>query len=155
MSFDPNDIIDEGESYADVNGYRVPQNIRHRFRSNITSELLGNREKVDRDRVELDYVTPRQRTPISRRSQSVSLPSNADYAKISNDLRSTVGRGHPVQRHSHSKTIHNEQVFQPTDEGKSNSYRRKKDWLGRWTEANIIRDRLFKSIAGAQKKSTS
>lgn len=157
MSDEQNAIIDEGDYYTDVNGYQVPQNIRHRFRSTITSELLGNREKVDQDRRDLEYVAPRQRTPIYRRSQSVSLPSDPDYTKISNDLRSTVCRGHPVERRSHSKTIHNEQVFQGRrgSGDEAHSYRRKKDWLGRWTEANIIRDRLFKNIAGAQKKSTS
>ena len=38
------------------------------------------------------------------------------------------------------------------DDKHGNLHRRKKDWLGKWTEANIIRDRLYKDILEAQKK---
>jgi hypothetical protein len=149
-------IVDEGEYYADVNGYEVPQNIRHRFRSNITSELLADRDKVQRDRNDIDYVSPRQRTHIYRRAQANVVMTNADYTKISNDLRNTVCHGYPVERRSHSKTIHNEQVFNSRHENdqQTNIYRRRKDWLGRWTEANIVRDRLYKNALVNQKKST-
>ena len=148
-----NPVIDEGDYYTEVNGYVVPQNIRHRFRSFKTAELLADKDKVDRDRNDSEYVNIKQRT-ISYQHPPMTTPpppSNPDYAKISNDLRTTVCRGHPVQRKSHSKTVHNGEVFEDV-ETKSNLHRRKKDWLGRWTEANIIRDRLYKSILEAQKK---
>lgn len=145
-------ILDEGAYFSEINGYQVPQNLCHRFRTKITSDLLGDREKVERDRNDLEYVNIRRPTPIYRRSQStVSLHS--DYNKISNDLRDTVCHGHPISRGSHTKMVHNAQVFA---EGSAPSvHRRKKDWLGRWTEANIIRDRLYKNINEAQKKSSS
>lgn len=148
-------IIDEGEYYTNVNGYVIPQNIRHRFRSMITSELLSDKDKVERDRNELEYVNIKQRTPVYRRPQTTLSSSNPDYTKISNDLRSTVCHGHPVQRRSHSKTVHNDGIFQNRyEDQQSEAYRRKKDWLARWTEANIVRDRLYKSILEAQKKPT-
>jgi hypothetical protein len=150
---DINPIIDEGDYYTEVNGYLVPQNIRHRFRSIITAELLADKDKVQYDQNELESVNTKPRMPIYQRTETTFPTSNPDYTKISNDLRTTVCRGAPVQRRSHSKTVHNEEIFQDHEE-KSNLYRRKKDWLGRWTEANIIRDRLYKSILEAQKKTT-
>ncbi len=157
-SLSMNPVIDEGDYYTEVNGYQVPQNIRHRFRSAITSELLSDTVKVERDRNDLEYVNIKHKTPLYQRSQttfSISNP-NPDYSKISNDLRTVVCRGHPVERRSHSKTVHNEQIFkdQYQDNKKPNLHRRKKDWLGKWTEANIIRDRLYKEILEAQKKTT-
>lgn len=152
-SLDVYPVIDEGDYYTDVNGYQVPQNIRHRFRSAITAELLADTDKVQRDRNDLEYVNVKRRsTPSYQRAPST--PPATDYAKISNDLRTTVCRGHPVKRRSHSKTVHNAEIFKShqAEEEYSNLHRRKKDWLGRWTEANIIRDRLFKSILEAQKK---
>jgi hypothetical protein len=149
-------IIDEGDYYTEVNGYVVPQNIRHRFRSIITSQLLADKDKVERDKNELQYVNIKQKTPISYRSQTSFASTNPDYTKISNDLRSVVCHGHPVQRRSHSRTVHNEEIFKNYFQNKEQSslYHRKKDWLGRWTEANIIRDRLYKDIAESQKKTT-
>lgn len=149
-------VIDEGDYYTDVNGYQVPQNIRHRFRSNITSQLLADRDKVQRDQNDLEYVNIKQPTPIYRRSLSVCSTSNSDYSKISTDLRTAVCHGHPVQRRSHSKTVHNDEIFKDREDSarQKSLHGRKKDWLGRWTEANIIRDRLFKSIAESQKKPT-
>lgn len=155
MSFSqdkPSVIIDEGEYYSDVNGYQVPQNICHRFRTKITTNLLADRNKVEQDRNESEYVNIRRPTPIYRRSQS-TISMKSDYKQISNDLRDNICHGHPVQRGSHSKMIHNARVFTPDQP--SSSHRRKKDWLGRWTEANIIRDRLFKSISESQKKSSA
>jgi len=155
-SLEINPIIDEGDYYTEVNGYQVPQNIRHRFRSTITAELLSDKDKVERDKNDLEYVIIKKQIPIYHRSQIILPSSNPDYTKMSNDLRTTVCHGHPVQRRSHSKTVHNEEIFKDYDENdkKLNLYRRKKDWLGRWTEANIIRDRLYKNILEAQKKTT-
>jgi len=149
-------VIDEGDYYTEVNGYQVPQNIRHRFRSIITAELLSDKDKVERDKNDFEYVNIKKKTPIYHRPQTIRPSSNSDYTKISNDLRTTVCRGHPVQRRSHSKTVHNEEIFKDHEENdkKTNLYRRKKDWLGRWTEANIIRDRLYKNILEVQKKTT-
>jgi hypothetical protein len=156
-SLEINPIIDEGDYYTEVNGYQVPQNIRHRFRSTITAELLSDKDKVERDKNDLEYVIIKKQIPIYHRSQITLPSSNSDYTKMSNDLRTTVCHGHPVQRRSHSKTVHNEEIFKDYDEHdkKLNLYRRKKDWLGRWTEANIIRDRLYKNILEAQKKTTT
>ena len=148
-----NCILDEGEYFTEINGIQVPQNICHRFRSKITSELLVDRKKVERDQPIYDRLTSRQSTPIYRRSQSMIAVSNDDYSKISNDLRSSICYGHPVQRASHSKAIHNRHVFDKEKVESSSTHRRRKDWLGRWTEANIIRDRLYKNIADSQKKS--
>jgi predicted transcriptional regulator len=65
QSFDVNSVIDfEGDYYTEVNGYQVPQNIRHRFRSLITSELLSDRDKVERDKNELEYINIKHKTPI-------------------------------------------------------------------------------------------
>jgi hypothetical protein len=155
-SLDIYPVIDEGDYYTEVNGYQVPQNIRHRFRSIITAELLSDKNKVERDKNDFEYVNIKKKTPIYHRPQTIHPSSNSDYTKISNDLRTTVCRGHPVQRRSHSKTVHNEEIFKDHEENdkKTNLYRRKKDWLGRWTEANIIRDRLYKNIVEAQKKTT-
>jgi hypothetical protein len=148
-------VIGEGDYYTEVNGYQVPQNIRHRFRSIITAELLSDKDKVERDKNDLEYVNIKQKTPIYYRPQTTFLTTNPDYTKISNDLRTTVCPGHPVERRSHSKTVHNGEIFKDhQDDKQSNLYRRKKDWLGRWTEANIIRDRLYKNIVEAQKKTT-
>jgi hypothetical protein len=152
-STDFNPVIDEGDYYTEVNGYQVPQNICHRFRSFITAELLSDKDKVERDRNDSEYVNIKRRTSSCQRPSTTFTSSNPDYTKISNDLRTTICRGHPVQRKSHSKTVHNGDIFQD-NEIKSNLYGRKKDWLGRWTEANIIRDRLYKSILEAQKKTT-
>jgi hypothetical protein len=151
-----NPVIDEGDYYTEVNGYQVPQNIRHRFRSAITSELLSDKDKVQRDKNDLEYVNIRKKTPTHQRSQTTFSISNPDYTKISNDLRTVVCRGHPVQRRSHSKTVHNDEIFKNHyQDGKHpNLHGRKKDWLGRWTEANIVRDRLYKEILEAQKKTT-
>ena len=146
---EPAFILDEGEYYSDVNGYQVPQNICHRFRTKITSHLLADRNKVERDRNDAEYVNIRRPTPIYHRSQSTLTPKS-DYSQISNDLRNSVCHGHPVERGSHSKMVHHGGVF--SADHTASPHRRKKDWLGRWTEANIIRDRLYKNIAEAQKK---
>ncbi len=155
-NLDFNPVIDEGDYYTEVNGYQVPQNIRHRFRSFKIAELLSDKDKVERDRNDSEYVNIKQRTLAYEHPPTIFPSSNPDYTKISNDLRTTVCRGHPVQRRSHSKTIHNADIFQDNqvNEEKSNLYRRKKDWLGRWTEANIVRDRLYKNILEAKKKAT-
>lgn len=155
QSYDENPslVIDEGEYYSEFNGYQVPQNICHRFRTKITTNLLADRNKIERDRNDSEYVNIRRPTPmIYRRSQS-TISMKTDYNQISNDLRDTVCHGHPVERGSHTKMVHNQQVFTPGQTG--SSHRRKKDWLGRWTEANIIRDRLFKNISDAKKKSSA
>lgn len=158
MNTDIPPVIDEGDYYTEVNGYHVPQNIRHRFRSNITAQLLADKDKVQRDRNDLEYVNIKRPKPVYRRSSSstTTISSNSDYTKISNDLRTAFCRGHPVQRRSHSKTVHNGEIFidHQSNDQQTNLHGRKKDWLGRWTEANIIRDRLFKSINEAQKKPT-
>jgi hypothetical protein len=158
QNFDTNSVIDfEGAYYTEVNGYQIPQNIRHRFRSLITSELLSDTDKVERDKNELAYVNIKQKHPIYHRSQTTLSPiSDPDYTKLSNDLRTVVCRGNPVQRVSHTKTVHNEDIFKDyfQDDKQPNLYRRKKDWLGRWTEANIVRDRLYKNILEAKKKAT-
>ncbi|CAF1618461.1 unnamed protein product [Rotaria magnacalcarata] len=156
MSSHSKDIInDDGDYYTDVNGYQVPQNIRHRFRSKITTELLADKNKVEHDKHTLESINAKQPTPIYRRSQTTLTRSNSDYAKISNDLRYTVAHGNPVERQSHSKTVHNQELFKNLqDDNKFNPNRRRKDWLARWTEANIVRDRLYKSILEAQKKPT-
>lgn len=151
----PSIIDDDGEYYTEINGYQIPQNIRHRFRSNITAQLLSDRDKVERDKNELAYVNIKQRhrtTPIIVEQPQTVI--NTDYSKISNDLRTVVCRGHPVQRSSHSKMVHNANIFKDlqADDKHGNLHRRKKDWLGKWTEANIIRDRLYKDILEAQKK---
>ena len=153
-NFDSNPILDEGDYYTNVNGYHVPQNIHHRFRSSVTSQLLADRGKVDRDQQEFDRARVRPTVPVYRRSQP--LISDPDYTKISNDLRSAVCYGHPVERRSHTKTVHSSEVFNRRDADTFGSaFRRKKDWLGRWTEANIIRDRLYKDTLGSQKKKKS
>lgn len=157
MNSDIPPVIDEGDYYTEVNGYHVPQNIRHRFRSNITAQLLADKDKVQRDRNDLEYVNIKRSTPIYRHSSSsmtTMSTSNSDYTKISTDLRTAVCPGHPVQRRSHSKTVHNDEIFKNNQSNgqQTHLHNRKKDWLGRWTEANIIRDRLYKSINEAQKK---
>ncbi|CAF0772164.1 unnamed protein product [Adineta ricciae] len=147
----------EGDYYTDVNGYQVPQNIRHRFRSTITSELLADRDKVERDKDELLYANVKQRPPAyQQRQPEQPKTTDPDYATLSNDLRSTVCRGIPVQRRSHTKTVHNEDIFKEyfQDDHQPSVHRRRKDWLGRWTEANIVRDRLYKSILESKKKMT-
>lgn len=148
-------IIHEGDYYSNVNGYTIPQNINHRFRTKITAELLADADKVERDKNDFQYVNIREKTPVYHRPRT-SLPSaNPDYTKISNDLRYTVARGHPVQRQSHSKTTHNKEIFENRETGEcSDLHRRKKDWLARWTEANIIRSQLYKNILESQKKAT-
>ena len=153
-NFDSNPIIDEGDYYTHVNGYRVPQNIHHRFRSSITSQLLADRDKVERDRQEFDGARVRPAVPVYRRSQP--LISNPDYTTMSNNLRSAVCYGHPVERRSHTKTVHSDEVFNRRGANTFDSaHRRTKDWLGRWTEANIIRDRLYKDTLATPKKKSS
>ena len=148
-------IFNEGDYYTDVNGYQIPQNIHHRFRSSKTIELLSDRNKVESDKNELEYINIKKYQPVYRRAQTTIPSTNPDYTKISNDLRCCINHGHPVQRCSHSKTVHNEQIFKDHQDDKQvHLYRRRKDWLARWTEANIIRDRLYKSILESQKKSS-
>ncbi|CAF1477794.1 unnamed protein product [Adineta steineri] len=155
--YDPHLVIDfEGDYYTDVNGYQVPQNIRHRFRSTTTSQLLADQYKVERDRAELERGNIKKKTIVYQPTQKNVAASDPDYEKLSNDLRSTVCRGKPVQRRSHTKTVHNEEIFKDffKENTQSNLHRRKKDWLGRWMEADIIRDNLYKSMLQAKKKTT-
>jgi hypothetical protein len=89
----------------------VPQNIRHHFHSIITAEFLSDEDKVERDKNDLEYVNIKQKTPIFHRPQTTLLTTNPDHTKISNDLRTIVCRDHPVERRSHSKTVHNGEIF--------------------------------------------
>jgi len=163
-SLDMNPIEDNRIYFADVNGYRVPQNVRHRFRSVITDELLADKSKVERDKNETHYADIKYVPSTIHRPKTavVAVDPNPDYTRISNDLRSSICHGYPVSHcGSHTKTVHNAHLFKEHFEAVAlekkkqiHSFGRKKDWLGRWTEANLVRARLTKDFLDAQKKTT-
>ena len=136
--------------------------------SHASQNLLHSSDSVnsDQDKSKPHYVylkfVPANR-PQSQTSISVaSEHTNPDYLTISNSLRSSICSGYPVLRGSHSRIVHNAEIFTKhfgsvtlEQQRRSRSFRRKKDWLGRWTEANIVRDRLMKDMANAQKKTST
>ena len=132
------------------------QNLRHSLVS-----INSDRDKNNSHYVYLKFV-PSNR-PQSETNMSVASENpKPDYLTISNSLRSSICSGYPVLRGSHSKIVHNAQIFKEHFESvaleqqrHSQSFRRKKDWLGRWTEANIVRDRLMKDMVNAQKKTSA
>lgn len=153
MDDNENLILEEGEYFTEINGIQVPQNICHRFRTKITTSLLADLDKVARDQPYEESLNAVQPVPVYRRAQTAMTTGNDDYAKISRDLRSSICYGHPVERSSHTKMTHNKNIFDKSA-ASNNAYRRKKDWLGKWTEANIVRERLYKNVTSTKKSST-
>lgn len=105
---------------------------------------------------------PSETLPQPQTSVIRTVDINPDYMEMSSYLRSSICFGYPVLRASHSKAVHNAQVFKEHREMMASeqkqtqrSCRRRKDWLGRWTEANIIRERLLKEMLAAEKKPSS
>ncbi|CAF0744226.1 unnamed protein product [Didymodactylos carnosus] len=143
-------VRDERIYHVDINGLRVPQNVRHRFRSKITDQLLCDNCQVNDalKYIDIQYVPNRSRlsnhTEQIRPMTSTGLTSTSllslndphqseDYYNISNDLRNSVCHGFPVKRSSHSKNVHNAQLVQEHFSSTKNfnsAFRRKKDWLG-------------------------
>ena len=121
-------------------------------------QISSGQNKDQPHYIYLKYV-PSDRSPPKTSASVAPDPINPDYLLMSTSLRSSICAGYPVVRGSHSRIVHNAQIFQEhfrniksEEQSRSRSFRRKKDWLGRWTEANIVRDRLMKDMINAQKK---
>jgi len=143
-------------SYTVVNGSHASQNLPHSFVS-----INSDRDKNKPHYVYLKFV-PSNRPQLQTNISVASGNPKPDYLTISNSLRSSICSGYPILRGSHSRIVHNAEISKEHFESvtleqqrHSQSFRRKKDWLGRWTEANIVRDRLMKDMINAQKKTSA
>ena len=139
-----------------VDGSRTTENFQ-------STSVLMNRgqEKNQPHYIYLKYG-PKEPSQSKRSISVESNRTNPDYLIMSSSLRSSICSGFPIVRGSHSRIVHNERIFQEhfenvksDEQRRSRSFRRKKDWLGRWTEANIVRDRLMKEMVNAQKKTST
>ncbi|CAF1365056.1 unnamed protein product [Rotaria magnacalcarata] len=146
MASENNSIRDNRAHSTDSKGSQLQENVRR----------PSNSSSADRDNVK-----PQSR-PQSMIKVVETVQINPDYMTISGHLRSSICFGYPVARSSHAKLVHNAQIFKEHFEMVASeqrrhphSFRRKKDWLGRWTEANITRQRLVKELLEAQKKTTT
>lgn len=161
-----------------VSHNEIPANIKAKFGSRNTRELLKDELKVH-DTLSKIYNTGVERKYIkndeeiaarAKTSRSIDGEENnneglsdsvATYYDLSNHLRYTVSRGYPkTVRTSHKEDVHNLELTKMFFSDKDNldsPYRRKKDWLSKWTEANILRERVFKSLGNfeAEKAKTN
>ncbi|CAF1194928.1 unnamed protein product [Rotaria sp. Silwood1] len=134
------------------------------------SQLQDNlRRQSSSSNTNTNNNVPRSRSQSTTDVDTTANPSsnpnptpNPDYLTISSHLRSSICFGYPVLRGSHTKIVHNPYIFKLhfetvalEQQRNPHSFRRKKDWLGRWTEANIVRNRLLKEMVAAQKKTSA
>ncbi|CAF3236052.1 unnamed protein product [Rotaria socialis] len=164
MASENNSIRDNRAYSTDLKGSQLQENARRPSnsssadRNNVKAQSRPQSNSSSADR---DNVKPQSR-PQSTIKVVETVPIDPDYMIISGHLRSSVCFGYPVARSSHAKLVHNAQIFKEHFEMVASeqrrhphSFRRKKDWLGRWTEANITRQRLVKELLEMQKKTTT
>lgn len=124
----------------------VPQNIKHRFRTLQTKELLNDQSKVTNTMAHLQAIEDSKKhvsasndlstTTTYKRPTSASIDpkSNALYYDLSNYLRHAISHGYPdlkkrsFKEHVHNEDVNKEFLSDPTNYSLQN--RRKKDWLG-------------------------
>lgn len=148
-------LVDASTDHDRVSASSIQQNLVDR--SDLTT---ANQAQKEPQCITVKFVpSSRPQSKASAVSSSSVSTTNPDYLTISSYLRNSICFGYPVLRSSHSKAVHSADIFKEHFETVAlerqrhpQSFRRKKDWLGRWTEANIVRDRLLKEMVEAQKK---
>lgn len=121
----------------------IPTNIKHKFGSRRTNELLKDELKVH------DTLSQIYNTGLNRKHMEIPQPSEeaqentnelidnesvSTYYDLSNHLRYVISRGYPIlARTSHKQDIHNwnlnKEFLADFKENVESPYRRKKDWL--------------------------
>ncbi len=121
----------------------VPQNIKHRFRTKQTNELMKDQTKVNETIMQLQNIEDAKKYKYNRDetnharpvSATVDPKQNAFYYDLSNYLRHTICHGYPdlkkrsFKEHVHNDSVNKEYLSDPTNYNLQN--RRKKDWLGK------------------------
>ena len=121
----------------------VPQNIKHKFRTIQTNELLKDQLKVH------DTLSHIQNSGIIKKNDKTDDVPNldkaglimeqklSDYYDLGNHLRHAISHGFPtVLKKSHTVEVHNENVSKEflgewEENVKGFPWRRRKDWIGK------------------------
>ena len=123
----------------------VPQNIKHRFRTEQTNELLKDQLKVH------DTLSHIQNSGIIKKNDKTEDEPGAtlgevdrlkaersvsDYYDLGNHLRHIVCHGYPtVIKQSHKETVHNNELSKEYladwKQNVESPWRRRKDWIGK------------------------
>lgn len=136
----------------------IPQNLRHRFGTKDTNELLIDQVKVH------DTLSSIQNSGIIKkvdrtkenemdkyRTRNNPKNKNEDYLDLGNYLRHTVSHGYPMVD-SRGTTFYDyspdtNQKFLSDKNNYTSPHRRTKDYLGKWTELCIVDTRQTKDLA--------
>ncbi|CAF1044142.1 unnamed protein product [Brachionus calyciflorus] len=134
----------------------IPQNIRHKFGTKQTEYLLSNQIKVH------DTLAKIHNTGIIKKNaeqfdKSILNLNEKDvltneYYDLGNHLRHSIAHGYPTIYHTGLKeSIHNVDVNKKHMENWQKNvitpHRRKTDWLIKWTELNVVDERIIRDYA--------
>jgi len=144
-------------SSLEYNANHVPQNIKHKYGTKVTTQLLKDPLKVNQTLVDMNeksnFKKHQEQPKEAERPNSgaVDPKKHTTYYNLSNFLRHSVSHGYPdLMAKSTKQRVHNAAVSKEYLDDPENyrlANRRKKDWLGKWTELNVIRERLYKGLA--------
>jgi hypothetical protein len=142
----------------------IPQNIKHKFRlSGLKSfDLTRDQLKVH------DTLTHIQNGGIIKKNDKIAdsqfqiqIDNTAgangklsDYYDLGNHLRHAIAHGYPtVHEKSHNGRVYNEDVSKQFldeavwSENVQTPWRKRKDWIGKWTDKDIIDRQNNKGLA--------
>ncbi len=142
------------EKFDAENLSNVPSNIKHRFGSKVTDELLSEQGKVNSALASLESKQGKVRVLLPSDKQVNDPDAVVNLEKkneenniepledISNYLRSAICHGLPMKKHMtskqliHSAFVNKQHLSDPNNYNSTN--RRKKDWLGKSNEFCVL-----------------
>lgn len=127
-------------SSLEYNANHVPQNIKHKFGTKVTTQLLKDPSKVNQTLVDMNeksnFKKHQEPTKEEERpeSRAIDPKKHTTYYNLSNFLRHSVSHGYPdlnaksTKQRVHNASVSREYLADPENYKLAN--RRKKDWLG-------------------------
>lgn len=150
---------------SSVDSSEVPQNIRHKFGTNQTEQLLSDPLKVHDTLSHIqnlgsikkhDKFAPDEAPSDLFKQLNISAAASAkkipgtDYYDLGNYLRHSICHGYPlIDSTTTTKSSYTEMVSKEHLSDASNiqsPYRRHKDWLGKWTEQSLVSKRISNEL---------
>ncbi|XP_075408747.1 ciliary microtubule inner protein 4 [Tenrec ecaudatus] len=124
----------------------IPDNIRHKFGSNLVNELVTE-EQARRALGEV-VESPKRSSPWSSRMQSPMEISSifSDYYDLGYNMRSNLFQGAPGQTKSLMKDSYTPEVIEKSVRDPEHWHGRKTDDLGRWYRKNAMNMNLQKAL---------
>lgn len=131
----------------------VPTNIRHKFGTKDTTQLLDDQLKVH-DTLSKIYnsgIIKQHQKPEPVNQEKIIEKKNNEiqqYYDLGNHLRFAICHGYPEaikKNQSSNEKVHNELVskeYLSDIKNIESPFRRKRDWLSTWMEHNVVRSRI-------------